>query len=106
MMLEAAPGKRRGGKFVIEYPSRPNQPVKDIGGALERACERAGVRRITPHVLKHTAITNGIRSGMTITEAADYFSTSTQTIEDVYWYRSPHHQKRARNIMNRPGKSQ
>lgn len=96
----------RGGKFVVEYPYRPGEPVKDIGGSLERACKRAGVRRITPHVLKHTAITNGIRSGMSITEAADYFSTSTQTIEAVYWHRSPHHQKRASDIMGRSGKSQ
>lgn len=106
MLRETAQGPGRGGKYVIEYPSRPNEPVKDIGGSLERACERAGVRRITPHVLKHTAITNGIRSGMSITEAADYFSTSTQTIEAVYWYRSPHHQKRARDIMDRSGKPQ
>jgi len=106
LLREVAKGPGRGGKYVIEYPSRPNQPVKDLGGSLERACERAGVRRITPHVLKHTAITNSIRSGMSITEAADYFSTSTQTIEAVYWYRSPHHQKRARDIMDRSGKLQ
>ena len=101
-----ARGDEEGGKFVIEYAHRPNQPVKDIGGVLERACERAKVRRITPHVLKHTAITNAIRSGMSIEDAADYFSTSIQTIQDVYWHRSPHHQKRAGEIMDRSGKEQ
>lgn len=104
--LKAARGEGQGGTFVIEYARRPNQPVKDVGGALERACERAKVRRITPHVLKHTAITNAIRSGMSIEDAADYFSTSVQTIQEVYWHRSPHHQKRAGEIMERSGKEQ
>lgn len=67
-----------GGTYIAEYARNPNTPVGDIGGALERAAERAGIKRITPHTLKHTAITLAIQGGMTAEDAADYFSTSIE----------------------------
>jgi integrase len=95
-----------GRRYVIEYQTRPGRPVLDVGGSLERACERLKLPRITPHQMKHTAITNGVRSGVTLEEAEEYFSTSAATIKKNYWHRSPHFQARARKIMNAPGKVQ
>jgi integrase len=92
------------GKYVIEYPRLPGQPVKDIGNSLASACRRAGMRKITPHVLKHTAITNAIGDGMSVEQAADFFSTSVATIQTTYWHHSPHHQHEAVEIMNRLGR--
>ena len=56
----------------------------------------------TPHTLKHTAITWAIESGMSITDAAEYFGTSAATIERVYWHRSPHYQSAAVAALEGP----
>lgn len=61
----------------------------------------AGEKRITPHVLKHTAITWALQRGATTWDAAGYFSTSQATIENVYGHHSPDHQKSAVQAMDR-----
>lgn len=55
----------------------------------------------TPHTLKHTAITWAIEAGASITDAAGFFGTSTETIERVYWHLSPHYQSRVVEAMER-----
>ncbi len=94
-----------GGTYIVEHPRHPGQPVLDIGKALEGACKRAKVKRITPHTLKHTAITLAIQSGLSAEDASDYFSTSIETIQSNYWHHSPHHQKRAVAMIGRLGKA-
>lgn len=84
-----------GGTYIAETARDPGQPVWDIGKALEGAAARAGVKRITPHTLKHTAITLFIQSGGSAEDASDYFSTSIETIQSNYWHHSPAHQVRA-----------
>lgn len=93
------------GRFIVEHPRHPGKPVLDIGRALEGAAKRAGVKRITPHTLKHTAITLAIQSGMSAEDAADYFSTSIETIQSNYWHHSPEHQRRAISHMMALGKA-
>lgn len=58
-------------------------------------------RAITPHVLKHTAITWALQRGASIWDAAGYFSTSPETIQRVYGHHSPDHQSTAVAAMNR-----
>lgn len=60
-----------------------------------------GRKYITPHVLKHTAITWALQRGSTIWDAAGNFSTSAETIERVYGHHSPTHQASAVEAMNR-----
>lgn len=93
-----------GGEYVVEHPRRPGMPVIDIGKAIDTAAAAAGLGRVTPHTLKHTAITLAIQSSMTIEEAADYFSTSPETIRKTYWHHSPHHQQRAVTLMGSLGR--
>ena len=97
--------KNSNTKFIVEHPRKPGEPIYDIGKALEGAASRAGVKRITPHTLKHTAITLAIQSGMTAEDASDYFSTSIETIQSNYWHHSPKHQKRAIATMGNLGRS-
>ena len=63
----------------------------------------SGRKPITPHVLKHTAITWALQKGATIWDAAGYFDTSTATIEKVYGHHSPDHQSSAVEAVNRRG---
>lgn len=77
------------------------QPVASVKTGIHRAADRAGIEGVTPHVLKHTAITWGVKNGMGLEDAAEYFDTSTETIRKHYWHHSPHHQERALDIIER-----
>lgn len=85
MAMENAPG------FVIHYRGAPVHAQRK---SWETA--RAGAAlgpEITPHILKHTAITWALQSGVSIWDAAGYFGTSVKIIEDVYGHHSPDFQK-------------
>jgi len=55
--------------------------------------------------LKHTAITWAIQNGASIADAAAFFSTSTDTIERVYWHHSPRFQESAVQAIDNPVKT-
>ena len=58
--------------------------MKTIMKAFGMACERAGMEDVTPHTLKHTFITWGLRSGATVWDMAGLTATSVETISRVY----------------------
>lgn len=86
------------GTHVVTYRGKP---VESIKTGIRRAAERAGLNGVTPHVLKHTAITWAVAKGLGIEDAAEYFNTSPETIRKHYWHHSPHHQERALEIIER-----
>jgi integrase len=99
-----------GRKYVVEdYQGRR---VGDIKKGWEHAVELAAelarakgididLSGVTPHTLKHTAITWTLQKGSSVWDAAGYFSTSAKTIEEVYGHHSPDHQKSAVEALNR-----
>lgn len=66
---------------VIEWEGRP---VLSVKRAFASAATRAGVPWCTPHVLKHTAISNLGLAGYTTAQAAKFTATSERTVERVY----------------------
>lgn len=94
---------REGGSHVVMQrvgQKRPRyRPIAEIDTAFAAACRRAGIEDVTPHVLKHTAVTWAFQKGMTREDAADWFDTSVRTLERVYRSHSPDHQARAKAIM-------
>jgi integrase len=79
--------------FVIQWGGHR---VKDIKKAFAAAVERSGInKRITPHTLKHTAATWLLQDGVSLWDAAQYLSTSMETLEKVYGHHCPSHQERA-----------
>lgn len=84
-------------EYVI---SRRGTSVQNIKKAFAGAAQRAGLTDVTPHTLKHTAVTWAFMAGMTLEQATDYFSTSRETLEDVYRSYSPEAQKEAAAIMD------
>ena len=83
-------------------------PIKDIKIGFSAACKRAGLEasgsdRITPHTLKHTAISWAMQSGADVWRLAEYFATSMQTLLSVYGHHHPEHLRRtAEQIGMRP----
>lgn len=88
--------QRMGGSHVVMWRGKP---LAEIDTAFNAACRRAGVEGVTIHDLKRTAVTWAFQRGMTMEDAVDWFSTSRQTLERVYRQHSPHHQARAKAIM-------
>lgn len=62
-----------------------------------------GRKPITPHVLKHTAITWALQKGASVWDAAGYFDTSPETIQKVYGHHSPDYQSSAVEAVDRRG---
>lgn len=90
--------KRFRGTHVISFRGKRIASVKH---GLAQAAVRAGIEGVTPHVLKHTAITWGVTNGMQMEDAAEYFDTTAETIRKHYWHHSPHHQERAVEVIER-----
>lgn len=83
---------------VVHYKG---QRIREIKKGIAGAAERAGLEGVTPHVLKHTAITWAFVTGMSLDDAVDYFATSRHTIEKVYRAYHPDFQSRAVEAMER-----
>jgi integrase len=81
--------------------SHRGQPIQRIDKAFREAVRRAGLDDVTPHTLKHTAVTWAFIKGMTLEMATDYFATSRDTLEDVYRSYSPEAHREAAEIMDR-----
>lgn len=90
--------RRRAGTHVVMFRGKP---IASIKKGIQRAAVRAGIADVTPHVLKHTAITWAIKNGLNVEDAAEYFDTSPETIRKHYWHHSPHHQERAVSVIER-----
>lgn len=84
----AAPGETH----VVMFRGRPVASVKK---AMAEAARRAGLSGVTPHVLKHTAVTWAIMRGLSIERASEFFDTTPATIRRHYWHHSPHFQAEA-----------
>ena len=87
---------RAGGSHVVMWKG---QPLAEIDTAFAAAARRAGLKDVTPHDLKRTAVTWAFQRGMTMEDAVDWFSTSRATLETVYKVHSPFYQARAKAIM-------
>jgi len=90
---QAANGRR----FVVEDRGAR---VGDIRKAWAHACEIAGLDDVTPHTLRHTAITWTLQRGARIWDVAGYFGASVETIERTYGHHSPFHQESAVEALN------
>lgn len=89
----------RGLTWAVEWRGQRVGSIKTAWGKAVAAA-RLGWSP-TPHTLKHTAITWAIEAGVSITDAAGFFGTSAETIERVYWHKSPMFQQAALDAMER-----
>ncbi|MEW2912289.1 tyrosine-type recombinase/integrase [Leisingera sp. JC11] len=85
------------GSHVVSFKGAP---IDRIDKAFRAAARRAELEDVTPHTLKHTAVTWAFMRGMTLEDATAYFSTSRETLENVYRSYSPDALKNAAGIMD------
>lgn len=81
---------------VLEWGGRP---AGDVKIAFGKACRRAGLERVTPHVLRHTAATWMVMAGIELEEVARFLGTTKAMIERVYGKHSPDYLQRAATAL-------
>jgi integrase len=92
--------RRRGTElgFVLhEHGKR----IDDIKKGFAAAVARAGLSGVTPHTLKHTAVTWRMQAGVPLWEAAGFFATSEATLLKVYGHHHPDYMKSAANMVRK-----
>jgi integrase len=77
---------RRRGSDLGPVLHISGKPIANIKKGFAAACRRAGIERVTPHCLRHTAATWLMQSGVNITMASAYLSMSEATLRRVYWH--------------------
>jgi integrase len=74
------------------------QIAEDLAAKAESPIDLSGV---TPHSLRHTAITWAMQRGADKWDACGFFGVSMDTLEGVYAHHHPDHQKSAVEAMER-----
>jgi len=64
--------------------------VREIGGLDDE---------VIPHILRHTAATWLMKSGIKLELAADYLSMTQETLETVYGHHHPKYQREASEAL-------
>jgi integrase len=58
----------------------------------DKACRRAGLRKVTPHTLRHTRATWLLRKGASLWDVAGHLGMTVKTLEATYGHHHPDHQ--------------
>lgn len=84
--------------YVVEFASGP---VKSIRKGFSNACERAGLKEVTLHTLRHTAAVYMAEAGIPMSKISQYLGHSnTATTERVYARFAPSHMQDAADVLN------
>jgi integrase len=78
--------ERNGHRWAVEYRGAR---VADLKNAWRAACAAAGLEGVTPHTLRHTAITWAMQRGAAPADVAGFFGVSLEVLERVYWHYHP-----------------
>ncbi|MBI5119817.1 MAG: site-specific integrase [Rhodospirillales bacterium] len=73
-------------QYVLEFQG---QPIGDMKKAFAAAARAAGLRDVTPHTLRHTAVTWLVQGGVSLWEVAQWVGMSVEMIERVYGHHAP-----------------
>ena len=76
--------------------------IGDIKKGFAAACNRAGLERVMPHTLRHTAATWLMKAGVAIWEASQFLAMSEETLTRTYAHHHPEFTQGAANAIGRP----
>ena len=85
--------EKEGTRFVVAFDG---QGIESIKTGWTSVVARAGLQDVTPHTLRHTAITWACQSGRAdMWTLGGYFGVSPETMQHVYAHHHPDYQKDA-----------
>lgn len=85
----------------VHVLTHEGEPVQELKRGLIRACELAGIERVTPYSLRHTAAAWLVSKGVPTRQVADYLGTSEKMIEDHYGHLDPRYQHHVADMIGR-----
>lgn len=88
----------RSRDWLVEFRGARCGSIKTAWRGL---VEAAGLHDVTPHTLKHTAITWAMHRGVPLADAAGFFGTTVATLEAVYLHHHVDFQKDTAAAMDR-----
>lgn len=74
---------------IVEWEG---QPVKRVNKAFKGIAVAAGLPQVTPHTLRHTAITWAMQNGADPVQARGFFGLTEKVMNNVYLHHHPDHQ--------------
>lgn len=84
-------------EFVVEYAGGQ---IGSIKTGFRNACAKAGLKGVTPHVLRHTAAVHMVEAGVPILEVAQYLGHSNPSVTfSTYGRFSPDHLRKAADAL-------
>jgi integrase len=83
-------------EYVIEWAG---DRILQIKKGFHRTAVRAGLPDVSPHVLRHTAVTWMLQAGVSIWEVAGLAGMTAEMIEQVYGHHHPDYQKTAASAL-------
>jgi integrase len=83
--------ERQPHRGATVFTTPHGEPVKDVRAALTHACERAGLRRITPHLFRHTCASWLVQQGVDLYVVKEWLGHSTITVTERYAHLAPTH---------------
>jgi integrase len=72
----------------------------DVKRGFASASRRAGLRDVSPHVLRHTCATWLMQAGVPLWEAAGFLGMTRETLERVYGHHHPDHLREAADALS------
>lgn len=87
--------------WVVEYDGAGVASVKT---AWKRVVKEAKLPGVTPHTLRHTAVTWAMQVGANEWEVCGFFGMSMRTLEETYAHHHPDFQANAVDAANRGGR--
>lgn len=94
--------KRLGMSYVVEFNGKP---VSEVRHAFAAVMKDAGLNEaVTPHVLRHTAVTWAMLEGADLYQAGKYFGLTVETLERVYGHHHPEHLAGVKQVLNKAGR--
>ena len=88
---------KKHSNLVVHYYGRPLTRPKTVWNA-DRIDAKLGPD-VTPHVLRHTAVTWQMQRRVDLWEAAGFFGMSVEVLQDVYGHHHPDYQWDAANAL-------
>lgn len=83
--------------YVIEYNG---SRVKEVLNGFKKTCERANIKGVSPHTLRHTAACDMAARGVSLQEIAAVLGDGIRTVERHYLKYNPSYLSNAVNTLN------
>lgn len=86
-LLKASKRGVEAGFVIHENQKR----IKSVKNSFSKACDLAGLKDVTPHVLRHTAVSWMMQGGVSPEKIGKYVGMSAQMVRQVYGHLAPEH---------------